>query len=111
MEVLLNELAFQKVLLASIDDTVENRQAVEEEVRAEIQSLEKQIKGLKRCTTTTASNSRAPSATQLSQTPTQTQSSSLSKTSSSFTGQSRPPASAMDSYLSKRFPKIHPAAL
>ena len=57
MNVLLNELAFQKVLLNSIDDTVQNREAAEEEVRAEIRTLEKQIRDLKRGSTT-ASNSQ-----------------------------------------------------
>jgi uncharacterized coiled-coil protein SlyX len=52
MDALLNELAFQKVLLNSIDDTVQNREAAEEEVRAEIRTLEKQIRDLKRGTTT-----------------------------------------------------------
>jgi phage shock protein A len=52
MDVLLNELAFQKVLLNSIDDTVQNREAAEDEVRAEIRALEKQIRELKRGSTT-----------------------------------------------------------
>jgi hypothetical protein len=108
MDMLLNELAFQKVLLASIDDTVQNRQAAEEEVRAEIRSLEKQIRMLKRCTTSTASHSQFTSG---STQPSQTQSSNLSTISDPALGKSKTIASAMDGYLSKCFlPKMHPAA-
>jgi hypothetical protein len=98
MDALLNELAFQKVLLSSIDDTVQNRETAEEEVRAEIQSLEKQIRVLKRgTTTTTTSNSRSSASSQ----PSQTQFSDLSKTSDPATGDGLSAVSAMDGYLSE----------
>jgi hypothetical protein len=100
MDVLLNELAFQKVLLSSIDDTVQNRQAAEEEVCAEIRNLEKQIRALKRCTTTTASYSQSSGSSQ----PSQTQYHSSSKTPGPSTGEDLSSAQAMDGYLSKCFP-------
>jgi phage shock protein A len=96
MDVLLNELAFQKVLLSSIDDTVQNRETAEEEVRAEIQTLEKQIRDLKRGTTA-ASNSQPPgSASQ----PLQSRSSISSKKADPAPGSSTPSATAMDVYQS-----------
>ncbi|KAE8443177.1 hypothetical protein EG329_002275 [Mollisiaceae sp. DMI_Dod_QoI] len=55
---LIEEIAFQQVLLASIDGSVQNREAAEAEVREEIRSLESQLRALKRGTTTTASNSQ-----------------------------------------------------
>jgi phage shock protein A len=98
MDSLLNELAFQKVLLSSIDDTVQNREAAEEEVRAEIRSLEKQIRVLKRrTTTTTASNSQSSASSQ----PSQTQSSNPGKASNTATRDGLSTASAMDGYLSE----------
>jgi hypothetical protein len=99
MDTLLNELAFQKVLLSSIDDTVQNRETAEEDVRAEIRSLEKQIRVLKRGTTSTASNSRSSAAPK----PSQTQFSDLGKASDPATGDglSSASASAMDGYLSE----------
>jgi hypothetical protein len=45
---LMNEISFQRVLLASIDDTVDDREAAEDEVRAEIRNLEKELRDLKR---------------------------------------------------------------
>jgi chromosome segregation ATPase len=56
---LLGEIAFQKVLLSSIDDSVENREATEDEVRAEIKSLEKQVRTLRRGPSTTTSASQS----------------------------------------------------
>jgi len=99
MDVLLNELAFQKVLLNSIDDTVQNREAAEEEVRAEIRALEKQIRELKRGTTTapTSQPSRYLHSSQR-------QSSSSSKKPNPAAGNGTPSAPAMDGYLSECFP-------
>lgn len=103
MEVLLSELAFQKALLNSIDDTVQNREAAEEEVRAEIRALEKQIRDLKRGATT-ASNSQPPgSASQSSQ----SRSSFFSKKPGPAPGNSTPFATAMDAYQSKFFSSTH----
>jgi hypothetical protein len=45
---LMDEIRFQKVILTSIDDCVEDREAVQGEVRAEIKRLEKEIKILRR---------------------------------------------------------------
>jgi uncharacterized coiled-coil protein SlyX len=59
---LVNEIAFQKVLLSSIDDSVDDREAAEDEVRAEIKKLEKEIKNLKRGSTSTYSESVTSSA-------------------------------------------------
>lgn len=91
MDVLLNELAFQKVLLNSIDDTVQNREAAEEEARAEIRALEKQIRDLKRGSTT-ASNSQ----------PSQNRSSSSKKPDPAPKNSTL--SAAMDGYLSECFP-------
>ncbi|KAH8816892.1 SNF2 family N-terminal domain-containing protein [Xylogone sp. PMI_703] len=44
---LMNEIAFQKVLLSSIDDSVEDREDAEAEVRAEIKALERQLRALR----------------------------------------------------------------
>lgn len=44
---LLDEIAFQKVLLSSIDDSVQNREEAEAEVRAEITALERQLRKLR----------------------------------------------------------------
>ncbi|KUJ08350.1 uncharacterized protein LY89DRAFT_711734 [Mollisia scopiformis] len=52
---LINEISFQKVLLSSIDDSVQNREAAEDEVKEEIRQLEAQLRALRRSTTTTAS--------------------------------------------------------
>lgn len=103
MDVLLNELAFQRVILNSIDDTVQNREAAEEEVRAEIRSLEKQIRALKRGATT-ASNSQAADSSRSSQ----SQSSSIPKKGEQPSGSglsaASAPAPAMDGYQSKSLP-------
>jgi uncharacterized coiled-coil protein SlyX len=48
IEELESELAFQSVLLRSIDDTVEKRSNVEDEVRAEIKSIEKKLRALRK---------------------------------------------------------------
>lgn len=53
----MSEIAFQKVLLSSIDHTVENREAAEAEVRTEIKTLEKTLRSLKHGATTSASQS------------------------------------------------------
>jgi hypothetical protein len=100
MDVLLNELAFQRVILNSIDDTVQNREAAEEEVRAEIRALEKQIRALKRGTTT-ASNSQPAGSSQFSQN--QTSSTPKKAEQASGSAASAAPAKAMDGYLSKSF--------
>jgi hypothetical protein len=76
MNELMSEIAFQKVLLSSIDDTVENRGEAEAEVRIEIKTLEQKLRTLKRGTTTSASQStQGPS----SQTLNSTSSSSKSR--------------------------------
>ncbi|KAE9365444.1 hypothetical protein N431DRAFT_353892 [Stipitochalara longipes BDJ] len=94
MDALLNELAFQKVLLNSIDDTVQNRDAAEEEVRGEIQALEKQIRDLRRGSTT-ASNSQPSRSSQSSQ----KQSSNPSKKTIPALANGTPSVPAMDGYL------------
>jgi uncharacterized coiled-coil protein SlyX len=45
---LMDDIAFQKVLLASIDDSVHDRSNAESELRAKIETLEKQLSDLKR---------------------------------------------------------------
>ncbi|RFU32429.1 hypothetical protein B7463_g3913, partial [Scytalidium lignicola] len=45
---LMNEIAFQKVLLSSIDDSVQNREDAEAEVKTEIAALERQLRELRR---------------------------------------------------------------
>jgi septal ring factor EnvC (AmiA/AmiB activator) len=62
---LLNEIAFQKVLLSSIDDSVENREEAEAEVRNEIKTLEKHLLVLKRGTASSSSQSAAASSSQV----------------------------------------------
>ncbi|KAH6675016.1 P-loop containing nucleoside triphosphate hydrolase protein [Halenospora varia] len=47
---IMEELVFQKTMLASIDDTVADRDDAEEEIRGEIRKLEKRLKELKRGT-------------------------------------------------------------
>lgn len=61
----MSEIAFQKVLLSSIDDSVENRDEAEEEVRNEIKTLEKKLRALKRGTISSASQSTATSSSQI----------------------------------------------
>lgn len=65
---LMSEIAFQKVLLASIDDTVQNREAAEDEVRYEIKILEKQLRALRKPRTpTSAPQLRATGSSQRSE--------------------------------------------
>jgi hypothetical protein len=59
IDALMEEIAFQKVLLDSIDDSVENREEAEDEVRAEIKTLEKQLRTLRRGPGTTKSASQS----------------------------------------------------
>lgn len=68
---LLEEIAFQRVLLESIDDSVLNREVAQKEIEDEILTLQRQVKALKRGTTAAASSS---SSTQQSSAPTQTSS-------------------------------------
>jgi phage shock protein A len=56
---LMEEIAFQKVLLSSIDDSVENREVAENEVRVEIKTLEKQLRTLRREHSTVKSASQS----------------------------------------------------
>jgi len=69
IEELMSEITFQRTLLQSIDDSVENREEAEQEVREEIKALQKKLKALQRSTTVTASSSdsRAASALRPSQ--------------------------------------------
>jgi uncharacterized coiled-coil protein SlyX len=99
MDVLLNELAFQKVLLSSIDDTVQNREAAEEEIRAEIRALEKQIRNLKRSTTAASQPQPSRSSQSLRKS-----SSSPSKKPNAGTGTGAVATPAMDGYLSRCSP-------
>ena len=48
IEELMSELMLQKVLLSSIDESVEDREAAEIEIRAEIKALERRLKDLRR---------------------------------------------------------------
>ena len=82
LDELINEIAFQKVLLSSIDDSVQNRQEAEDEVKAEIKSLEKQVRELKRSTTSAALNSHNSSASQPFETSSSNQSSSTNPSGS-----------------------------
>ncbi len=68
---LIDEIAFQRVLLSSIDDNVQDREDAEKDVRDEIRSLERQLRDLRRRTTTTALKSRSsnPSSQNLQATP------------------------------------------
>jgi hypothetical protein len=69
---LIGEIAFQRVLLESIDDTVQNRHEAELEVRKEIRNLESQVKRLKRGTTggtPTASNYSNSASSQVMEAP------------------------------------------
>ena len=100
MDALLNELAFQKVLLNSIDDTVQNRRDAEDEVRAEIRAIEKQIRELRR-SSTTASNSQLSASSQSSQKPSASSSKDPITTTGNGTSSAAP---AMDGYLSECLP-------
>lgn len=69
---LIEEIAFQRVLLESMDDTVVNRQQAELDVRKEIRDLENQVKRLRRGTTAgapTASNSSNTNSSQAFEAP------------------------------------------
>ncbi|KAG4430417.1 hypothetical protein IFR05_014107 [Cadophora sp. M221] len=67
MNDLKEEILFQQVLLSSIDDHVQNREAAEQEVRDEIHSLERKLNQLKRA----ARGSSKPSSQNLQSTPEQ----------------------------------------
>lgn len=60
---LLDEIAFQQTLLASIDDSVHNREEAQNEVKAEIRTLTARLR-VKQGITTTALNSRTHSSSQ-----------------------------------------------
>ncbi|KAH7310958.1 SNF2 family N-terminal domain-containing protein [Rhexocercosporidium sp. MPI-PUGE-AT-0058] len=75
MNELQEEILFQKVLLQSIDDHVQNREAAEQEVRDEIHSLERKLNQLKRAAKATSSSSK-PSSQNFQSTPQQPTSSS-----------------------------------
>lgn len=55
IEELRDEIAFQHVLLSSIDDNVQDREDAERDIRDEIRSLERKVRDLKRRVTTAAS--------------------------------------------------------
>ncbi|TVY19000.1 putative ATP-dependent helicase [Lachnellula arida] len=57
MEELMDELCFQKVLLQSIDHTVQDKEDATQQVKLEIAGLEKKLKDLRRGRQPTASNS------------------------------------------------------
>lgn len=73
---IMEELVFQKTMLASIDDTVADRDDAEEEIRGEIRKLERRLRELKRGTSgqssasqsslTASLNSRSKNASQAS---------------------------------------------
>lgn len=94
---LLNEIAFQKVLLNSLNDTVENREEAEREISAEIKTLEKQLRHLKRCTTSTASNC-TPSASQFFSQATPSNS-TTTKPAAMESNHSRPPGNTPQGML------------
>ncbi len=104
MEDIMSEITFQKVLLSSIDDSVHNREAAENEVRAEIKSLEDKLRDLKRSTTTAASNSQLHSSSQYSQAPS-SNSSPRQEYSSQTSKDKTAPESSMDSYP-RQFPVL-----
>ena len=98
---LMNEIAFQKVLLASIDDSVQDRANAESEVRAEIKTLEKQLRELKRRgTTSTASTFRPLISSQPSE-ATSSASSLHKRPSNPTTEDDNASGTAMDGYLSE----------
>jgi hypothetical protein len=113
---LMNEIAFQKVLLASIDESVQDRSNAENEVRAEIKTLEKQLRDLKRRgTTSTASKLETSLSSQQSSEATSS-SSSTHKRPSNLTEEYNASGTAMDGFLSELSecfafsPQIHPVA-
>lgn len=61
IEELMSEIAFQKVLLSSIDDSVENREEAENKVKAEIKALDMQLRALRRSAGTTTAASQSTS--------------------------------------------------
>jgi uncharacterized coiled-coil protein SlyX len=69
MEQLRNEIAFQKVLLASIDDFVEDRENAEAEVRTEIKTLEKKLRALLKGPSASGSQSMPSHSQNLEPTP------------------------------------------
>lgn len=98
-----HEIAFQEVLLESIDDTVVDREAAENEVKEEIRALESQLRALRRRTTTTASqsgSSQHPSSSRAAQVTTST-SSPGKKLAHSSTAVEEHIGSAMDSSMSE----------
>jgi chromosome segregation ATPase len=100
---LMNEIAFQKVLLASIDDSVQDRPNAENEVKAEIKALEKQLRDLKRRgtrTTSTASKTETSLSSQQSSEATSS-ASSTHKRPSNPTEEGHASGTAMDGFLSE----------
>ncbi|KAK0105181.1 hypothetical protein ONS95_004422 [Cadophora gregata] len=69
MRDLKEEILFQKVLLQSIDDNVQDREAAEQEVRHEIHSLERQLNRLKRAAQGSSGFSSKPSSQSFHSTP------------------------------------------
>lgn len=61
MRDLKEEILFQKVLLKSIDDNVQDREAAEQEVRDEIHSLERKFNQLKRAAQGSSGSTSKPS--------------------------------------------------
>jgi chromosome segregation ATPase len=61
MQELIEEIAFQKVLLNSIDDSVQNREAAEDEVKEEIRELDSRLRALRRNTKASQSSSQQSS--------------------------------------------------
>jgi hypothetical protein len=115
---LMNEIAFQKVLLASIDESVQDRSNAENEVRAEIKTLEKQLRDLKRrgtCTTSTASKPETSLSSQQSSEATSS-ASSTHKRPANPTEEDIASGTAMEGFLSELSEsfafshQIHPVA-
>jgi hypothetical protein len=111
---LMNEIAFQKVLLASIDDSVQDRLKAESDVRAEIKTLEKQLRDKRRGTTSTASTFRPAISSQI---PEETSSAFPHNRPSNLTTEDdNASGTAMDGYLSELSDcfafshQIHPVA-
>ncbi|KAL2062122.1 hypothetical protein VTL71DRAFT_6388 [Oculimacula yallundae] len=63
------EIAFQKVLLSSIDDRVQEREAAEREVRTEIHSLEQKLNQLKRAAKASSSKPSSQNRSNFHSTP------------------------------------------
>lgn len=99
---LIEEIAFQRVLLESMDDTVVNRQQAELDVRKEIRDLENQVKRLRRGTTAgtpTASNSLNTISSQAPEVPTQEPSPKINSEQLAS-----PPEAPMDGFRGERYP-------